>query len=403
MATATTTSAVRKRITEILEIETGGKSYKAHKYSLDNTDRPNPDYGDVDKGLEWSEYGETKHGKSPIDLTVLSRSLQTDKEQLLTYFLDGSRHVYKVDDMGYEKAGNRSVIYPIIAGQIGVGCCCREDRHVRSERFIGAIALAVPDIADADGSGDKGFFQGLAKKIRDGSTLASRLGSDWSFSRVFSYDSKDEDKAKLEDRGTAKIQDEMIELEQQMVRELVVAGKLNQDNYLIKDGSLEYRPSKEMRRDSIEYKRFKNRYDFVLGVSKGFNPTVCKDTHGKANPGFIADLKLYHRTPAAKFTNPMLGDIAFAVWYIRIHSQSQTRSPFDGIIKIEKVLVSDSEVSNGMDTNLVNLLSAYLINERNPVCYGADQRWANHLYPVYLTEQYVKSRYISQESFLHMF
>jgi len=243
----------------------------------------------------------------------------------------------------------------------------------------------------------------LAKKIRDGSALASRLGQDWRFSRVFSYDSKDEDKGKFEDRGTAKIQDEMINLEQQMVTDLVAAGKLNQDNYLVKDGSLEYRPSKEMRKDSNEYKRFKNHYDFVLGVAKGFNPTVCKDTHGKANPGFIADLNLYSRTPVAKFTNPMLGDIAFAVWYIRIHSQTQTRSPFDGIIKVEKILVSDAEVANGMDSDLVNLLSAYLINERNPSCYGADQRWANHLYPVYLTEQYVKSRYISEESFLHMF
>jgi hypothetical protein len=143
--------------------------------------------------LSGSEYGETKHGKYYIDLTALSRGLPTGDEQLLTYFLDGSRHVYKVDDMGYDK-GNRSVIYPIIAGQIGIGCCYREVRHVSSERFIGEIALAVPDIADADGSGDKGFFQGLATKIRNGSTLASRLGTDWSFSRVFSYDSKDEDK-----------------------------------------------------------------------------------------------------------------------------------------------------------------------------------------------------------------
>jgi predicted nuclease of restriction endonuclease-like (RecB) superfamily len=41
--------------------------------------------------------------------------------------------------------------------------------------------------------------------------------------------------------------------------------------------------------------------------------------------------------------------------------------------------------------------------ERNPVCYGSDMRWANHLYPVYLTERYVKSHYLSTESFLHLF
>ena len=32
-----------------------------------------------------------------------------------------------------------------------------------------------------------------------------------------------------------------------------------------------------------------------------------------------------------------------------------------------------------------------------------DARWANHLYPVFLTESYVKSRYISTEMFLHLF
>jgi hypothetical protein len=66
MADMTTPLPARKRITEILAAETGGKSYKAHKYSLDGADRPNPDYGDVDKELEWNEYGETKHGNTAI-------------------------------------------------------------------------------------------------------------------------------------------------------------------------------------------------------------------------------------------------------------------------------------------------------------------------------------------------
>ena len=66
---------MRKRITEILESETGGKSYKAHKYSLDNAARPNPSYGDVDKELEWNEYGETKHGRQYVDLTKMSTGL----------------------------------------------------------------------------------------------------------------------------------------------------------------------------------------------------------------------------------------------------------------------------------------------------------------------------------------
>ena len=70
---------------------------------------------------------------------------------------------------------------------------------------------------------------------------------------------------------------------------------------------------------------------------------------------------------------------------------------------MEKMLVTQEENEYGIDSDLVNMLSALLINERNPVCYGTDLRWANHLYPVYLTEKYVKSKYLSAESFLHLF
>lgn len=186
--------------------------------------------------------------------------------------------------------------------------------------------------------------------------------------------------------------------------ELVREGKLNQDNYLVKDGSLEYRPTKEDKADKRKYQIFKNNYNWVLGVSKNFNPEVCVDINGKPNPGFIADLPLYHRTPVACFKNPdWFGDTEFAVWYIRIRDKKRTRTPFDGIIKVEKILVTQEEIEDGIDSTLVNQLSAYLINERNPVCYGSDLRWANHLYPIYLTEAYVKSRYLSAESFLHLF
>ena len=72
-------------------------------------------------------------------------------------------------------------------------------------------------------------------------------------------------------------------------------------------------------------------------------------------------------------------------------------------MKIEKMLVTYEEAEFGIDSELVDTLSAHIINERCPVCYGSDMRWANHLYPVYLTESFVKSRYLSSESFLIYF
>jgi len=260
----------------------------------------------------------------------------------------------------------------------------------------------MPDIAQSSGK-KQGFLTATAQKLNSGTELARISKSGWKFSTILSYKSAKEEK-EYHDKGTAKIQTRMMENEQKMVAELVKERKLNRNNYLVKDGSLQYSPSKEMRSDKREYQKFKNNYDFVIGVSKRFNPEVCLDSKGKADPGFIADLPLYNRTPVAYYAPDFLsGEIGFAVWYIRIRDQTRTRTPFDGILKVEKILVSGEEVSDGMESDRVDLLSAHIINERNPVCYGSDMRWANHLYPVYLTEKYVKSHYLSNESFLHLF
>ena len=385
------------RIMTMLADITGGKSYKAHKYGLDHAERPLIDYGE--DSVIWMKTAETTPHRKYVSLDYERKKVAANGDQLLTYFLDGSRRVFKVDDIAYVSSGGRRVIYPVIAGQIGVGCTKRVNKRLSCEKFKQEFVISMPDIANAD---DKsGFFPATAQKLNTCPTL---LSLQIKFSTILPYRTARDQEKKFEDKGTACIQDRMIECEKEVVAELVREGKLNQDNYLVKDGSLEYRPTKQDRADKQKYRRFLNNYNWVLGVSKNFNPEVCIDVNGKPNPGFIADLPLYHRTPVACFKNPdLLGDISFAVWYVRIRDQSQTRTPFDGILKIEKMLVTYEETEFGIDSELVDTLSAHIINERCPVCYGSDMRWANHLYPVYLTESFVKSRYLSSESFLHLF
>ncbi len=386
------------KIMNLLAKETGGKSYKAHKYGLDHAERPFIDYGE-DGAIIWKKTAETTSHRTYVDLTKISKKLAQRNETILSFFLDGSRRVFKVDDIAYSQSGGRSVIYPIIAGQIGVGCCRRIDKVLKPERFKREIVLSMPDIANADGK--PGFFPATAQKLNECSEL-KRLNI--TLSNILPYKTAKNTDKKYEDRGTACIQDRMIQREKELVAELVRAEKIGPDNYLVKDGSLEYKPSKEDKKDKKKYQTFKNNYDWVIGASKNFNPEVCLDINGKPNPGFIADLPLYHRTPVACFENPdFLGDVQFAVWYIRLRDKKQTLTPFDGILKVEKILVTQEDVDNGVDSDLVDYLSACLINERNPVCYGKDLRWANHIYPVYLTEQFVKSKYLSAESFLHIF
>ena len=88
--------------------------------------------------------------------------------------------------------------------------------------------------------------------------------------------------------------------------------------------------------------------------------------------------------------------------YLRIRDSKYTHNVFDGIIKIEK-LIQENEVKHGVSTDLIDMLSAFLLKEANPVCYGNDSRWANHLYPIYVTETYAKSKYMSNGLFLSLF
>lgn len=340
---------------QVLAEETGGRSYKAHKYGLDHAERPVIDYSE--DAVVWEKMAETSHNLPKY--ISLKKNMTECGEQYLTYFLDGSRRVYKVDDHSYFVSKNgRSRIFPIIAGQIGVGCCKRVDRIVTPEQFHREIVISVPDIANADGKA--GFFEGMAIKL---SNLPVIKRSGIKINSVIPYDTSGKSD-KFENRGTARIQDRMVQCEKDMVAELVKKRLLNSRNYLIKDGSLEYRPTDDIKKDVRKLAMFKNGFNYVLGVSKNFNPEVCKDIDGKANPGYISELPLYHRTQVAYYSNPdWFGDIKFAMWYIRLRDSSRTRTTFDGIVKVEKMLVTQEENEKGIDSDLVNMLSALIIKE----------------------------------------
>lgn len=150
------------KIMEIIEKETKGKSYHTYKYSYDSIGLPSIDYDDdPNKIMKWKESGETGSHKKPIDLKPLSDNLQAVGEKpLLKYFLDGSRHVFKVDDIAYNKQ-----VFPVVAGQIGIGCCKRENKQMSKERFYRELVLALPDKANADGWDDAAYFAAKVKKL----------------------------------------------------------------------------------------------------------------------------------------------------------------------------------------------------------------------------------------------
>ncbi len=396
------------RIMEDIAKLTDGQSFQSYKYSFDSVRTPSPDYDDTpDQTTVWNTRGETLQQKNTIDLADYAKQLvEICPEPRLRYFLDGSRHVYHVDDIAYS-----SRVFPVVAGQVGVACCYRENKRLRvGYPPVSKLVISLPNMAITDEKYHMEQCSRICDKVNENAHLR-RLGGHYghpiTFSDILTYRTDDITRGDFKDRGIATIQDYMIDAEKGMVDAMAKDGLLSQDAYLVKDGTIEYIPMKTGKYADI--RTFKNSYRWVIGVSKSFNPENCRDGKGrdgkgKPNADAIISLKQFHRTQVAKIKTDRIPDLWFAVWYIRLRKfPEQTRNPFDGVIKVEKILVTDEEIANGLDSDTVDMLSASLINERCPTCYGADLRFANHLYPVYLTESYIKSTYMSGEMFISLF
>lgn len=376
---------------DVIAQETNGKSYKTFKYTFEGSDTLSFSYDDHQE-ITWERYGETVPPDVSINMKPKADMLSSGMP-LFSYFLDGSRHTYKVDDIAY-----KNKVYPVIAGQVGVSCCKRADKEMQRYAFDRRLAIALPKVASQSDWNKDVFFANLCKKLNEDYRL-STIGVE--FTDIIPYATKVDEFERLESKGIAVIQNLMIQREVSMVSKLVAEHKINPKRYLLKDGSLEYRV--DHLRNDREKRQFQNNFSYVVGVSKSFNPENCKDRKGKNNSNMIADLPLYYRTPVSMYSSPRLEGMKYAVWYLRIRDKKYTVNTFDGILKIEKILVTDEQIHNGLDTEEVDLISANIINERNPVCYGADSRWANHLYPVYVTERFAKSKYFSDTMFLNLF
>lgn len=380
------------RILNFIAAETDGTGYRTSKFELDAENAAAQIEYDAPAEIVLKHSGETRPPKNYALLADDAKKFST-AAQILNYFLDGSRRVYKIDDIAY-RSGSRNMIYPIVAGQVVAGCCRRADKKLHAEHFVADVVLSLPDVANA--GGHEGFFPALVTKLN--ARLAEQ-NFPIRVAKILPYNTNRDPAEKFEDRAVALIMAHMHDTEKNLVAELVRRGKLDRKNYLVKDGSLEYRLPAGKKFNA------KN-YSFVIGVSKRFNPVLAQDTAGKINPGLVADLPPLSRTPVTIFEREdnFHGGNKFAVWYLRLRDKKYSDSPFDGVVKVEKILVTDAERASGkIDTDEANLVSAYLLNERNPVCYGADSRWANHIYPIFVTESFVKSRFIANETFLHLF
>lgn len=402
------------RIMKILDfIEKEGKGkyhcYKTRKMSLDTANNDTIAYNYDDKTASnstKSDFAESdRTRKSVVDL---SKTVSGDKipPPIFSYFLDGSRHTYKVDDIAIGKK-----IFPIIAGQVIVGCCERINRNVfkkamlsKNNSLCSKIVIAMPDDFDDNDGGDnfcRAFSDALNSELLKSKFIAERS---LTIDKILLYktdgSSGDREKDNYKSRAIAKIQNEMMDEEQLLVAHLCKENKLDDEHWLIKDGSLEYNP-RYSNFDKTQFNNFKENYTHVVGVSKLFDPDLLPDFEGNRLSRTIAEMKPFHRTKVYKYESQDKDGFeqAFAVWYVRLRKSEFRDSHFSDIIKCEMIMIDGKP----FDSELIDTISSQLIREAYPVCYGKDSRWANHLYPVFLTESFCKSHYIDEKVILNLF
>lgn len=316
------------------------------------------------------------------------------------FFLDGTRRTYKIGDIRYS---NR--IYPVIAGQTVVGYCERFNGDIIDNDFRHDIVVCLPEVIEANAPFDVSLFiSDLVAKVNN--KLTSRWNGNLKISAILPYKTQLNEHEKLEDKAISKIHDFMLNREKELVNELVKQDRLSRtDGYLLKDGSIEYKQHEITKNKSYSDSVYiKSNYQNVIGVSKSFNPERVKGKNGKTDHTIISKLAPYCRTPVYRYNSYHTGGTEFGVWYVRIRQSNHNfQSPFDGVLKLEKVLLTDEELQYGIDSEEVDTITATIINERNPVCYASDSRWANHVYPMHLTERFLKNKLIHTNIFMNIF
>lgn len=337
-----------------------------------------------------------------VDTVRISEKLIQETPPYFKYFLDGSRHTYKVDDIAI---GNR--IYPIIAGQIVVGCCERKDRDSFHKAAMKTqIVISLPKNFHTKPGKEEDFLRLYCDKLNthmSSNRYMAQRGIKIGKILLYPVDGPSigdqSDKNRYRNSGVARIQNEMTDLEQVMVQELCKKNYLSEESWLLKDGSIQYNPN-YTNMDKVQWNTMRANYKYVVGVSKSFDPGLLKNFERKNMSQIIADLKPFERTKAYRYESKQSPDTMFAIWYVRLRKSNFRDTRFSDIVKCELRL---DNKSSSIGSPLVNAISANLIREAYPVCFGADGRWANHLYPVFLTETFCKAQYVDGNVFLGLF
>ena len=295
---------------------------------------------------------------------------------LFKYFLDGSQ---RVTNAGFV-VDNSNRYLPLLIAQIGVATTRLDGTDLRLQKHDSCNILYFPaSFSEEDLE--------TARKAACDAANSSRLPLDLGFD---TYEVGGQDDRTPMDAARARVLNRMHEMEISRISSLAAAGKLSRDALLLIDGSLAFYGNMEQHTEA-----FRN----VVGVAKSFDLHLSYGAGKGAKQvgAVISTLPWGHRTPAKGASHR---NLTIASWYLRLHDQQKVSNleyP-DGVVKVEVFPDEPTKSPPAVEAARCERISQHVLALRAPATPNVDSRWASHLYPVYLTERYIKSRFRSNLS-----
>ena len=288
---------------------------------------------------------------------------------LFKFFIDGSIRTYFLAT-GIE--GRRS--FPIELAQIGAAVVERnEDGKIKIHTHKQKVLLLLPKQS-----------QGISDTLWDELRRIERPDFleiiDFTLSDTLSDAKKDP-----RDKAGAKARSEMHKLEIGLIKS--TDSYRNENTWLILDGSVQF-----IEEDIWDSWRTEQG-PCLIGVAKSFKKDPIfqfgrSSSQRKDITSILAGLPHAHRTAVFGAYG---GKVAF--WYVRLREQRELDYPLMGVVKVELPCPDCTPVPS----DLADLISKVLVAERNVSPYGLDRRWHCSLYPIYIAEQVIKTKFFSRD------
>ena len=314
----------------------------------------------------------------PKQLQIEVESALPTDPSLFKYFMDGSM---RTTSAGFVRDPMERFL-PIFIAQVGVAATTLNGLKIAVEDFKSKNILFLPDsFRDQDLVQMRALIQNAAH------ASPQRVDLELECYRV-------EDNEEPIDGARKKVLSAMHTLETDLIRDYAQERKVRRDRLLIIDGSLQFYENLERNKES-----FRN----VVGVSKSFklNRRIGSAPRASSVGTQVAHLKPRYRTPAHR-VHIERQNLTVGAWYLRLRSPTYNASALstsgstDGVVKLEIFPDDDVGAMPALDTDRCNRISKHILALRHPATPTTDSRWASHLYPVYLTERYIKSRFRSE-------